>query len=183
MNHCGTKRPETDRLVLRQYMVGDAQAMYENWASDEKVTEFLLWKPHSDPRETVKFLEDWTPRYSEEDYYNWAIVLKENGDNPIGNIWVGRIKEKAVSAEVGYCVGREFWHKGIASEALKAVMDFLFDEVGVNRIEAYHDPRNPYSGDVMKKCGMKYEGTLRASEWNNLGICDAYWYSMLKSER
>ena len=37
MNHCGTKRPETDRLVLRQYMVGDAQAMYENWASDEKV--------------------------------------------------------------------------------------------------------------------------------------------------
>ena len=93
------------------------------------------------------------------------------------------MKEKAVSAEVGYCVGREFWHKGIASEALKAVMDFLFDEVGVNRIEAYHDPRNPYSGDVMKKCGMKYEGTLRASEWNNLGICDAYWYSMLKSER
>ena len=69
------------------------------------------------------------------------------------------------------------------SEALKAVMDFLFDEVGVHRIESRHDPNNPNSGAVMRKCGMKYEGTLRQSDRNNQGICDASWYGLLREER
>lgn len=58
-------------------------------------------------------------------------------------------------AHIGYCIGRKWWKQGITSEALKAVIDFLFDEVKTNRIEARHDPRNPNSGLVMKKCGMK----------------------------
>ena len=62
-------------------------------------------------------------------------------------------------------------------------MDFLFDVVNVNRIEARHDPRNSNSGKVMKKCGMKYEGTLRCSDRNNQGVCDACYYALLKSER
>ena len=65
----------------------------------------------------------------------------------------------------------------------KAVMDFFFDKVGTNRIECRYDPRNPHSGMVMKKCGMKYEGTMRSSDRNNQGICDASWYALLKSER
>jgi ribosomal-protein-alanine N-acetyltransferase len=69
------------------------------------------------------------------------------------------------------------------SEALKAVMDFFFDEVGANRIESRHDPNNPHSGMVMKKCGMKYEGTMRMADRNNQGICDACWYALLKLER
>ena len=69
------------------------------------------------------------------------------------------------------------------SEALKAVMDYFFDRVGANRIECLHDPRNPHSGMVMKKCGMKYEGTLRSSARNNQGICDACWYALLRSDR
>jgi ribosomal-protein-alanine N-acetyltransferase len=68
------------------------------------------------------------------------------------------------------------------SEALKAVMDFFFDEVGMRRIETRHDPRNPHSGGVMRKCGMTYEGTLRQSDWNNQGICDACWYGILAEE-
>ena len=69
------------------------------------------------------------------------------------------------------------------TEALQAVMDFLFDEVGFNRLEARHDPRNPYSGNVMLKCGMKYEGTNRQSDWNNQGLCDACHYALLAEER
>ena len=61
-------------------------------------------------------------------------------------------------------------------------MDFLFDVVEVNRIEARHDPRNPHSGNVMKKCGMKFEGTLRSSDWNNQGICDACYYGLLNMD-
>ena len=69
------------------------------------------------------------------------------------------------------------------SEALKAVIDYMFDEVGMNRVEARHDTNNPNSGAVMRKCGMKYEGTLRQSDRNNQGICDAAFYGILASER
>ena len=62
-------------------------------------------------------------------------------------------------------------------------MDFLFDKVGIQRVESRHDPKNPNSGAVMRKCGMKYEGTLRKADWNNQGICDACYYSLLASER
>ena len=69
------------------------------------------------------------------------------------------------------------------TEALKAVMDFLFDEVGLNRVAACHDPNNPASGRVMEKAGMKYEGILREAGKNNTGICDEVWHSMIRSER
>ena len=69
------------------------------------------------------------------------------------------------------------------TEALGAVIDFLFDEVGYHRIESLHDPNNPHSGDVMRKCGMRYEGTLRQADRNNQGVCDACYYGLLKSER
>ena len=52
------------------------------------------------------------------------------------------------------------------SEAFKEIIRFLFEDVGLNRIEAYHDPRNPHSGDVMKKCGLLYEGTARQAGKN-----------------
>ena len=68
------------------------------------------------------------------------------------------------------------------TEALSAVIEYLYKEVGMNRIAARHDPNNPHSGDVMKKCGMKYEGTHRASDRNNQGICDAVQYAILRSE-
>ena len=68
------------------------------------------------------------------------------------------------------------------SEALEAVMAFLFAQVGMNRIESRHDLRNPHSGGVMRKCGMRFEGTLRMSDWNNQGVCDACWYGLLREE-
>lgn len=183
MKHYGTQKLETDRLILRKYVSEDAAAMYKNWASDKEVTKYLTWPAHSSQEISQKVIDDWVDKYSDESCYHWAIVLKDNGDEPIGDIAVVGIKKDISMAHVGYCIGRAYWHKGITSEALKAVMDFLFDVVDVNRIEARHDPRNPNSGKVMKKCGMKYEGTLRSSDRNNQGICDACYYALLKSER
>lgn len=183
MKHCGTKKLETDRLILRRYVIEDAEAMYKNWASDEEVTKYLMWPTHANQETSRAVIEDWVRQYSKENYYQWAIVLKDNGDEPIGSITVVDRKEKISMVHVGYCIGRTWWHKGITSEALQAVIDFLFDVVGVNRVEARHDPRNPNSGKVMKKCGMQYEGILRSSDWNNQGICDACYYAILKSDR
>lgn len=183
MKNCGTQRIETDRLILRRYKIEDADAMYKNWASDSEVTKFLTWQPHSSVEVSRGIIENWLKEYSDEKYYQWAIVLKDNGNEPIGDISVVHMKEDISMVHIGYCLGRAWWRRGIMSEALKAVMDFMFDTVEVNRVESRHDPMNPNSGKVMQKCGMKYEGTLRSADRNNQGICDACYYALLRSER
>lgn len=183
MKNCGTQRIETDRLILRRYKIEDADAMYKNWASDSEVTKFLTWQPHSSVDVSRSIIEDWLKKYSDEKYYQWAIVLKDNGNEPIGDISVVHMNEDISMVHIGYCLGRAWWRRGIMSEALKAVTNFMFDTVEVNRVESRHDPRNPNSGKVMQKCGMKYEGTLRSADRNNQGICDACYYALLRSER
>lgn len=183
MKNCGTQRIETDRLILRRYKIEDADAMYKNWASDSEVTKFLTWQPHSSVDVSRSIIEDWLKEYSDEKYYHWAIVFRDNGNEPIGDISVVQMNEDISMVHIGYCLGRAWWRRGIMSEALKAVMDFMFDTVEVNRVESRHDPMNSNSGKVMQKCGMKYEGTLRSADRNNQGICDACYYALLRSER
>ena len=183
MKHCGTLKLETDRLVLRRYVDEDAGAAFKNWTSDPEVTKFLTWPVHPSEEVSRKVIEDWINRYIEKNYYHWAIVLKENGEEPIGDIAAVGIEENIAAVQIGYCIGRTWWHQGITSEALNAVIDFFFNVVDVRRIEARHDTRNPNSGKVMKKCGMMYEGTLRRSGRNNQGICDVSYYGLLKEER
>ena len=126
-------------------------------------------------------LQDWTGSYGQENYYQWAIVPKELGQ-PIGSIAAVKVDDQAQGVEVGYCIGKNWWHKGIMTEALTAVMAFFFEDVGANRISAVHDPNNPHSGGVMRKCGMTYEGTTRQSGRNNQGICDESYYAILKKD-
>lgn len=176
----GTVILETERLVLRQFRLEDAEAVYKNWASDPEVTKFLCWPTHPDVDHTESILANWVEQYGRGDYYNWAIELKEMGE-PIGSISVVEQNDKIRRAHIGYCIGRAWWHQGIMSEALSAVISYLFGE-GYQRIDSRHDPRNPHSGGVMKKCGMTYEGTLRNYDWNNQGPCDACFYSILWDE-
>ena len=69
------------------------------------------------------------------------------------------------------------------TEGFRSVLDFLFEEVGVSRVEAGHDPENAASGAVIRKCGLHYEGTFRRRIRSNRGITDVAWYSVLKEER
>lgn len=179
MKHLGTKTIHTARLILRRFTIDDAQAMFENWASDPEVVKYLTWPAHSGVEISRMVLENWISNYDRSDYYQWAIEFE---GEPIGSISVVSGNDAAELVHIGYCIGRPWWHKGIMSETLAAVIRFFFEEVGVNRIETRHDPNNPHSGAVMRKCGMKFEGTLRQSDCNNQGICDACWYSILRSE-
>lgn len=181
LKHKGTQTIETQRLILRRARIEDAEAMFRNWANDPEVTKYLTWPVHGNIAVTKSVLDSWVESYEKDDYYHWMIVLKET-DEPIGSLLVSTLG-RAESAHVGYCIGRKWWHRGIMTEALGAVIDFLFDEVGYHRVESLHDPNNPNSGKVMLKCGMKYEGTLRQADRNNQGICDACYYGILKSER
>ena len=183
MKHCGTVRLESERLILRRFTPEDAQAMYDNWASDSQVTTFLTWKPHESPEASRQVLEQWAASYEDAKYYQWAIVLKENGDEPIGSISAVGVEDSISSIQIGYCIGRRWWHRGITSEALTTLIGFFFDQVGANRIECRHDTNNPRSGMVMKKCGLRFEGTHRSADRNNRGICDVSWYAILRQDR
>ena len=181
MNHKGTKEIETNRLLLRRFTEEDATAAFRNWTSDGKVTEFLRWPTHSSVEETKDIFKKWVKAYEKNDFYQWAIVLKEINE-PIGSIGVVDKNERINMVHTGYCIGRKWWKQGITSEAMSAIIPFLFEEVKANRIESQHDPNNPNSGKVMIKCGLKYEGTLRRADFNNRGIVDAATYSILASE-
>lgn len=182
LHHTGTLTMETARLVLRRAKLTDAQPMYDNWASDPEVTKFLTWPPHASVEVTQTIIQNWMSQYPNINYYQWVIVLKEDPDQPIGSINAD-CDDLLQSATIGYCIGRKWWRQGIMTESLQAVMDFLFDTVGMNRVAATHDANNPNSGKVMQKCGMQYEGTLRQADRNNQGICDSCCYAMLAHER
>lgn len=179
MKHLGTRRIETERLILRRFTLDDADAMYRNWASDPEVTKFLMWPPHSSVEVTKEVLTEWVVSYEKDDRYEWCITKKEDGE-PIGSIGVVKVSDRIKMAEIGYCISRDCWHQGITSEAMKAVMTYLLEEVGMERIESRHDPKNPHSGAVMRKCGLQYEGTRIHADWNNSGICDVALYGYVK---
>ena len=181
MEHKGTKTIETERLVLRPFKADDAEPMYRNWASDPEVTKYLTWPTHRSTEESKQVIADWTEQLKDPAFYQWAIELKEI-EEPIGSISVIWIREDIAACEVGYCLSERFWGKGIMPEALAEVIRFLFEEVGMNRIQATHDARNPNSGRVMEKCGMLYEGTMRQASRNNQGIDDSVVRAILKED-
>gem|GEM_PF-98344 len=181
MNHKGTITLETKLLILRRLTINDAPSMLRNWASDDEVTKYLTWPTHTDVSVSEDIINSWLPLYDKPEYYHWTIILKELGE-PIGTIGAVEQREDIKMMHIGYCIGRKWWNKGITSEALRELIRFFFEDVGVNRIESRHDPRNPNSGKVMIKCGLKYEGTMRQSDVNNQGICDAAYYVLLAEE-
>lgn len=182
LHHCGTQILETERLILRPYTAHDAEAMYRNWAGSEEVTRYLTWPPHSSAEATRTLLKIWEEGYQNPTVYHWGITRK-GSDGVIGDISVVHMDEKTAAAELGWCLGQAFWGQGIMPEAALAVRDYLFDRVGFHRVEARHDKNNPKSGRVMQKIGMQYEGTRRASDMNNQGICDTVLYAILREDR
>ena len=181
MKNLGTQTIETERLILRKARPQDAQAMFDNWASDDNVTKFMTWQTYTAIEEAHWRISYLVGEYANDNCYEWFIDLKEIGQ-PIGSIGAVRVEDDVQLAHIGYCIGSRWWGKGMMPEALAAVMKFFFEQVGVNHVEACYDVNNPNSGRVMQKCGMKYEGTLRQSGWNNQGINDRAFYGILRDE-
>lgn len=181
MNYKGTTKLETERLILRRFEITDADDMFENYASSDNVTKYMTWETHKDIDATKEYLQSLTKSYSDSKVFDWAIELKSE-NKVIGSIGAKKPDENLSKIEIGYCIGEKWWNHGIVTEALKEIIRFLFEEVDVNRIEAYHDIRNPASGRVMQKCGMKFEGVLRQAYLFKNGVADVYVYSILKSD-
>lgn len=141
---------ETERLILRKFTEKDIEALFLIH-KDEEVNKFLPWYPMQNLEETQKFFEErYATKYSEPQAYAYAICLKKD-NYPIGYINVDMEEHH----DFGYGLRKEFWHKGIVSEAGKAVVEQVKND-GLPYITATHDRNNPRSGNVMKACGMKY---------------------------
>ena len=174
INHRGTRPLQTNRLLLRQFTRDDAGAMFANWANDPDVCKYLSWPPHGDISVTQALLETWVADYENENFYNWAIVFQ---NAPIGSIGLLLLDEAQAEAEVGFCLSKAHWSKGIMTEALRAVLDFAFSELGCKRLHAKHHVDNSASGKVLKKCGMRYIETKLSSPALNPDkhmLCDCY---------
>lgn len=182
MKNIGTQPIETDRLLLRKITMNDAADMYNNWASDEDVAKHLTWAAHKSIDDSKEIISIWKKELEKKDCYRWCIELKESQE-VIGTIDVVSLNKNLETAEIGFCISKNHWNQGITTEALIAVQNFLFQYVGLNRVEAHHLTVNPASGKIMKKAGMKFEGIKRQGTKDNKGkFADLAMYAILKSD-
>ncbi len=172
---------ETPRLILRKLKMKDAEDVFA-YASDPEVARYVLWDPHrslSDSRSYIRYIRH---LYRQGIPSSWAVQLRKEGTVivSIGYMWMSRENR---SAEIGYSLSRPYWNHGLMTEALDRVLRFSFDDLHLNRIEAQYDLRNPASGRVMEKCGMKKEGLLRSRLWSKGRFIDVGLFAVLASDR
>ena len=159
MNLIGTKPIATQRLLLRRFQREDAEAMFRNWASDPEVTRFLTWPPHASADVTRGLIGLWVNQYDLDSTFNWVIEYERQ---PIGSISFVEIQPASGLVEVGYCIGKPWWGKGIVTEACGAVMEYAFLQMDAHKFIGRHDILNPASGRIMEKLGMKLEGIAKS---------------------
>lgn len=169
---------ETERLILRDASVDDAEDMFE-YAKLEEVTKYLSWKPHISVKDSEKILDMLSKEAKEKDSYVLkAIVLKEN-DKMIGTIDARIFGDGLKDAEFGYCLNPKYWNKGYMSEALKAFMEALHKEHGVENVFGSFERENIASKRVMQKNEMYYYETVRRV-FKNKGEVELIRYKELR---
>ena len=170
----------TRRLILRPARMSDAEDMYE-YSRDPLVARHVLWDAHTSIHQTRGYLRFLIRQYRTGAPSTFVIVLKETG-RVIGTIGFMWIQQENRSAEVGYSLSRRYWNQGYMSEALRAIVDFGFTKLSLNRIEAQHECDNPASGHVMRNAGMLHEGTLRQRLYNKGRYVDVDIYAIVRSD-
>lgn len=171
---------QTDRLVLRPFTLADAPDV-QRLAGDRDIAWATLTIPH--PYEdgmAEQWINTHQERFERGELVNFAITLHSDR-SLLGSIGLS-INQQYESAELGYWVGKPYWNQGYCTEAAKAVVQYAFAELGLNRVRASHLKRNPASGRVMQKIGMVYEGCRRQDVLKWGVFEDLELYGILKSD-
>jgi len=149
----------TERLVLRPFTSADA-ADVRRLADDPDVANNTLTIPHPYPEgQAESWIATHAPGFEQGRLAIFAVTAAEHGAL-LGAIGLS-IEAAHARAELGYWLGREFWGRGLATEAARAVVAFGLEELRLERIGAGHFPHNPASGRVLEKAGLEREGVLR----------------------
>lgn len=181
LKHCGTQSLESERLMLRQFKYSDDKEMLVNWISDPTIQSLIFEPIYTTKKEVLELLDKWIGAYSNSDYYRWAIIDKSTGVC-IGQIAIFLVDNKNHFGEIEYVLSREFHRKGYVTEAVRAILDFAFNEVDFHKIQVCHEEGNIASQGVIRKNNFRYEGTLRDYFFVNGKYVDRLYYSMLKDE-
>ena len=169
---------ETERLILRKMVLNDAEAVFA-YASNSEVSRYTLWETHRSIEDSRAFLEFATQKYENGGEPDWGIVYRGNGCL-VGACGLVNWEAEHARAEVGFVLSREYWGRGLMSEAVRAILRFGFERMNLNRIEARCIAENAASARVMEKAGMVYEGTLRQREYIKGAYRDIKLYAILK---
>lgn len=146
---------ETERLSLRPFDINDASTV-QKFAGNINVAKTTLNIPH--PYEdgmAEAWIEIQEKRWTDDDLVNFAIINKRT--NQLMGV-VGLVGRSEKAGGIGYWIGEPFWGKGYCTEATKALIDFCFKSLNIERLEAEYLVTNPASGRVMEKCGMVFKG-------------------------
>ncbi|MDP8911101.1 MAG: GNAT family N-acetyltransferase [Actinomycetota bacterium] len=171
-----TPRLTTQRLVLRPFTQDDAPAV-QRLASAKEIADGTLSIPHPYPDGAAAA---WIAGHAESDALQWAIVRRSD-DELLGTIAL-RPEREHLRAEVGYWIGVSYWNQGYATDAVRAVLRHGLEGLALNRIYAHHFTRNPASGRVMQRAGMRHEGTLREHTLKDGEFLDSAVYAMLRDD-
>ena len=166
---------ESERLILRPLYVSDAEAVFE-WASDERVTKFMIYPTHTDISVTREWLSSMDSL--DEKRFEFGFVLKETG-KLIGSGCIGWCEpEKAWS--FGYNLRYDEWGKGLCTEAAMRMIEFVRSEYGAEDFVGEFAADNPASGRVMEKCGLRFSRDTEYSKSDGSVTFKAKIYRMHK---
>ena len=174
MTHKGTVTLETERLILRKITLDDAVAMYQ-WMSDPEVCKYERWNSHPSVEYTQGSIREYYGAYDSDSKYHWGIQLS---DELIGSVSIVGMNNADKKATLGYCLAQKHWSKGYVTEAVSKVVEFMFKEVELNRIEASCSVNNPASGKVLQKVGFVLEGHSKDYYYCNSGLQDSDLYAV-----
>lgn len=151
-----TARLLTERLQLRRFRPDDAEAAFRNWMSDPEVARFVTWEAHRDVAESRRVIEGWVGEY-DHGTMDWCITLRSS-DEPIGSITVVRDHPVERYCEIGYCLSQRHWDNGYMTEAVRAVVNYVFDTTDRLWVQARYDTENEASGRCLEKCNFSETG-------------------------
>lgn len=158
---------ETERILLRPWQESDAEALYK-YASEPEVGERAGWPPHQSVEESLEII-----RNVFRNDTTWAIELKETGEaiGAMGYMPVCELNLPARKSEplVGYWIGKPYWNKGICTEALQLMLEYIRKETSYTSLICSHFVDNPASGRVMEKCGFLPTGETAVDELLHTG--------------
>jgi len=171
---------ETSRLFLREVTNEDAPDVL-SYLSDRDVVKHMGLEPFQTIEDALDEISWYQSIFKDGSGIRWGITLKESG-KVIGSCGFLNRNSKHHRAEIGFELSKEYWGKGIASEALKGVLKFGFNHFSFERIEALIEPTNVPSQKLVEKQGFKREGLLRHYEFTCGKFDDLYMYSILKDD-
>jgi ribosomal-protein-alanine N-acetyltransferase len=171
---------ETERLLLRPITMKDAPDIFA-YASDPEVTKYVRFVTHKSLKDTHVFIRRVQASYKNGITPLWGMQSKATG-RLIGALGFLQWPNPDQRAELGYVINRNVWGNGYVTEAAKAVCDFAFEKMNVNRIEAGTIVGHVASQRVLEKCGFKFEGELRQREFIKGRFIDVSMYSLLPQD-